>query len=424
MKKIGLVPVLFLLLSAVCMAQSIDLKKPVGGKMFLMGSKVDVTWTSDAGPGKVRLVLLRFNKKLGVIEKNINKGLGSYSWTAGNFRGGKAVAGSGYKIRIIVQGSDPVVMDTMEKSFGLEYLKLVGPTTQIITPNKESRWAELGTFPIRWKSTSKMLPSRIELYNYNKTKKISTIVSTLVIMKRSEDNTYGYEWTIPKGTYSFPGNFTIRVSSPNSSEAVFSEMFHIDKAVNMVEKSYTLHPTVSNRSHRHYRFKCASVDDQGTSFPPGPGEGICKVGYENNWKQWGPGNVCHRHLCFIHRSFIYFDMKDFAQGRIIKKATLFLKKLNTDYSDGHTATNNHPGHCGKNLYVVDAPWTSPFDVEGTALGGIETAYDITPYARDWALKGINHGLMLVGINESFNKNNAHCLSYYTATLVVRSLENQ
>lgn len=89
MKKLCVVAAIFFLVSIVMTAQSLDLTAPNGGETYLMGSKIDVKWNTDASPGKVRLVLLRFDKKVGVIEKGINKQLGFYSWTAGNYSGGK-----------------------------------------------------------------------------------------------------------------------------------------------------------------------------------------------------------------------------------------------------------------------------------------------------------------------------------------------
>jgi len=74
---------------------------------------------------------------------------------------------------------------------------------------------------------------------------------------------------------------------------------------------------------------------------------------------------------------------------------------------------------------VLAPWSSPFEVQADLIGdGTAGSFDITAIVRSWALKGDNHGLMLIGRDENSNKNNEECISYYKALLSVKTLENE
>ncbi|MBN2346107.1 MAG: hypothetical protein JXO51_06920 [Candidatus Aminicenantes bacterium] len=440
MKKARIYLSLSLLAVAMAFGASLKVMQPNGGETLTLGQSYPITWTASGVSQKIKLVLAKGNGvPVGVIVENVAANASPFSWTVGQYQGGTASPGD-YKIRVKVMKGP--LEDLSDGTFTIQAgMTIPGPASelhmktpggvaaamqsiQVTEPSTGSMWAEKGTFTIRWKTFLKKSPT-IELYNYNGTKKVATITPKLLIMKFHENGEYKFDWTIPAGIYTFPGNYTIRVSADNGKSEGFSKMFHIDKAVNMVEKSANVEAQVNNQARRHYRFKCTSVDKLGIGFPAGPAAGIMRVGWENSWRQWGVGNYCHRHLCFVYRSFIIFDVSAFAKGRIIQKATLQIMKESTHYSDGNSVNNDHPGHCAAKLFRVLAPWSSAFDVQAELVGdGTAGTHDITSIVRDWALKGQNHGLMMTGRDESYRKNNEECISYYKAFLNIQFLENE
>jgi hypothetical protein len=418
---------------------TLTLVQPNGGEHAMLGQTYQVKWTAVDINENLRLILFKGGKKMGIIADNLAPGSSPFAWTAGQYDGGTVPADGDYRIKVRTISNSYSVMS--EADFTLDALSTNIPriqgkvphaaisaalqSIQVTEPTTGSKWAESGKFTIRWKTFLKKWPT-LELYNYSGTTKVATIIANLAIMKYHEDGQYQHDWTIPKGIYSWPGNYKIRVSADNGKYEGFSAMFHIDKDINMVEKSYNVEAQVNNQAHRHYSFKCTSVDTSGTAFPAGPGAGIMRVGWENSWKQWGVGNFCHRQLDFAYRSFITFDVGAFAQGKIIRKATLYITRESTHYTDGTTATNaDYPGHCASKLFKVLAPWSDSFNVQAELIGdGTAGEFDVTTIVRDWALKGQNYGLMMIGLDESYKKNNEECISYYHATLNIKALENQ
>lgn len=434
---------LYLLASLALMAQNVTVVSPNGGELLTLGNPYDIRWDDSGIPdnGKWLITLWQGGENKGIIADNLAANTKKFTWTVGKLQNTTdASPGSGYIIKVRLRGNPTRDYSdhgfTIKRNFQLapiaSKIKLNTPSPainalkwiKVLKPATGDNWQEKGTYTIRWK-TNVNKTSRIELYNYNGTKKVIDIASNMMpIPNPPEVRTY--RWTIPKGFWKWPGNYRIRVSTADGALHGTGSMFHIKRDIHMVKKTHTLEPQVTNRAHRKYEYRCSSVDTQGTAFPQGPGEGIMRVGWENNWKTWGVGGYCHRHLSFAFRSFIHFDVTPFAKNVIIEKATLFLTKKSTYYSDSAgNVNNNHPGHCSAGLYQVLAPWSDPFDVAAEHIGeGPDFSFDITAIVRDWALKGDNHGMMLIGRDEKYKKNNEHCISYYSARLVVRTLEDQ
>jgi len=83
-----------------CAESQLKLTAPNGGENWTIGSSRAITWTPGSTSGTVRLILFRNGAKVGEIANGIDAALGSYSWTAGSYGGGTAVAGGGYVIRL------------------------------------------------------------------------------------------------------------------------------------------------------------------------------------------------------------------------------------------------------------------------------------------------------------------------------------
>ena len=77
----------------------ITVNAPNGGEGWTRLSRQAVTW-STALAGSVKIYLYRNGAQLGLIAKGINAAAGSYTWTVGQYSGGTARRGAGYKIRV------------------------------------------------------------------------------------------------------------------------------------------------------------------------------------------------------------------------------------------------------------------------------------------------------------------------------------
>ncbi len=79
----------------------LQMTSPNGGENWTIGSSHAITWNANGYVGTVRLVLFRNNTKVGQIATGINAAAGTYTWTAGQYSGGTAPAGSLYSIRLL-----------------------------------------------------------------------------------------------------------------------------------------------------------------------------------------------------------------------------------------------------------------------------------------------------------------------------------
>ena len=103
MKK-SMIFIMILGLCGLIQGQTFTSITPKGGSLVL-GASYSVQWTYSGIPNGtlVKLVLFKDGAKLGSIVQNIPIGGGSAGarvWTVGNYEGGTALAGTGYRIRI------------------------------------------------------------------------------------------------------------------------------------------------------------------------------------------------------------------------------------------------------------------------------------------------------------------------------------
>lgn len=103
MKK-SMILVMILGLCGLIQAQTFTSITPKGGSL-VQGAAYSIQWTYSGIPDGtlVKLVLFKDGTKLGNIIENIpigGSGTGARAWTVGNYEGGTALAGTGYRIRI------------------------------------------------------------------------------------------------------------------------------------------------------------------------------------------------------------------------------------------------------------------------------------------------------------------------------------
>jgi len=149
-----------------------------------------------------------------------------------------------------------------------------------------------------------------------------------------------------------------------------------------------------------------------------PKNGI-KVGFENHYKKSGIFGVNHQYYGVVYRGIMTFDLSEFIKKRgLLLKAVLHMSlgKSRRDYrvDDEYTATNL--GYCAKSIYYLTAPW-SDFNTPAVYLRDIprkdEIEINVIGTVREWLIgRKPNYGFEVVGVDESFSKNNDVCTSIY------------
>jgi hypothetical protein len=79
---------------------SLTLTSPNGGESWVQGSDQAISWTASDNTLGLRLVLLKDGQVLGTVRDNLGSNGGSVPWKAGEYQGGLAAPGSGYKVRL------------------------------------------------------------------------------------------------------------------------------------------------------------------------------------------------------------------------------------------------------------------------------------------------------------------------------------
>jgi len=382
-------------------SQTIKVKTPNGGENWPINSKRKITWNASGLTYNIRIFLSKNGVQLGMIKSDLNPNIGYYEWEVGTYEGGKAGIGSGYRIKIKEMGA--ATMDTSNSPFNIvkkNTFSKVKPTfskkinnnnlslapPKVTLPNKSSKWKEGETGTIRW-TTGFKPPFKVELYNYNGTKKVRDCQGTV---KNEGGATYSMDWHIPTNVYKWPGNYTIRVSQ--GSHSGLSEMFHISKALTV--KTYTFTAQTDNK----YRKKWHKPDKdkftmQVNPSANDPGPGKARVGYENH-------NTSDLYTGFIYRSWVFFDVGKLKGKGLVSKATLSFKHfMGCKFTPKVYVLNQKWNGDAKALFTVSCSPVNPSGNLGLIVNG-------------WIAKNDNYGLVFTGLDESFQHNNKNCVDFY------------
>jgi hypothetical protein len=164
MKKILIILSVVLFSTGILISAHHDLNSPNGGESWLLNSKKPITWDTTY-PNLIRITLWQNGIKKGTVASNLDPTTGSYEWTVGEYQGGKAGIGGGYKIRI--KGQDGGPMDESEDSFTI--FGLTKAATKVFAKLKPDMRVHLEIFgqPIR-KDTH--FTFRATIYNSGKWK--------------------------------------------------------------------------------------------------------------------------------------------------------------------------------------------------------------------------------------------------------------
>jgi len=98
------------------LSPGITVTAPNGGQTWKIGDAEQITWISGGLTNLIKITLWKDNVLVGTIA-NVAPAGGSYSWTVGNYIGGTAAPGAGYKIKIKENGTSAA--DTSDSAFTL-----------------------------------------------------------------------------------------------------------------------------------------------------------------------------------------------------------------------------------------------------------------------------------------------------------------
>ena len=143
--------VFFLFVSAETVySQSIRLVIPNGGETWIIGQEKYISWISNglSADTKVELGLFQKRKRIGTIASNRSIRPGeavAWKWKVGQYQGGTATPGSGYKVCIHTL-DEPYRFDCSDHFFALR----VTGSIIVTSPRSETVWYNENTYNITW----------------------------------------------------------------------------------------------------------------------------------------------------------------------------------------------------------------------------------------------------------------------------------
>lgn len=323
----------------------------------------------------------------------------------------------------------------------------------ILSPNSSARWQEGDTQTIRWsKRFNERKGVTIELVDSNN-KVVRQIARLLGVPHLPGGAGSGsqppssalqgvreYQWHISKDIYRFPGTFRIKITTSDNTAVGYSETFHISMALRnmtVVLPAQTKNYWKRKGQNKKIGFKIPFTDmtipgyfntDGILPDPVHPAKIL--VGYENKYAETNyVVTSTHEYAGYAYRGFIFFPLDDF-YGRkgLLTKATLQMRLANTLTWIGDSASNQKYSYATKLMELTgpvqsfNGPSAEVYctlpqqkgSMEGATFDGIDAlTVNITSLVRKWmAYKESNHGLLVIGPNETFGHNNNRQYSLY------------
>jgi hypothetical protein len=130
-------------------SSSVTVTSPNGGEFWPTGSRHIITWTSNNVNGTVVIELYRHFSLVGVIASDVSVSDGTYGWTVGDYVGGVAPNGQGYKI--CVRSSS----DTLDSSnFAFSIMGASSPSVSLTSPDGGESLPLGSVHTISWTSSN------------------------------------------------------------------------------------------------------------------------------------------------------------------------------------------------------------------------------------------------------------------------------
>jgi len=206
MKRLVLVCLLLICLSALSQSQTITVTSPNGGEDWALGSTHMITWRSTGLTGTVNILLFNGTQRVGAIANDVPVTAGPFSWVVGRYQGGTAAPGTNYKVR--VRKPQTEVMDDSDRRFTISGGTPPAGALSVASPNGGETWTTNAAHEVRW--TSSGISGKVTI----RLKKGGAVIKSWTA--ENTGSSYGSYSEFPAGT-----DYRIRVESADGS--VFDE---------------------------------------------------------------------------------------------------------------------------------------------------------------------------------------------------------
>ncbi len=423
-------------LNGPAMGASLKIISPNGGETLVIGSPVKIQWSAVGIKEKVRLILVKGNQEIGIIADELKAKPSSYSWAAGQHKGGAAASGQDYKVRICtVKNKYPAMSKgffTLRTSV-LSHLQQAQPSDKvhpaathppvtsqrnsmirdisfpikITSPVANERYKAETPIPVKWDQNSVKYP---ELHLYLLDGQGKEIISKKI------SNTGQYNDLTLGGEYTFPGwKFQVKLvaTKPGTLDAAqtgSSGFF----TLRSLRETMTLKRTGSVKNT--FRSEPWSDGHEDCLFAPPlwngrqPVAGEIKIGHslmEGKYKK------CYYSAAYYFRGHAHFDFNEI-KGKEIIEATLSLTDSGYEarVPDGTLATNEELiTKC--EIYLDGAGFGQGVIASFFPPGeGNTRSVDVTKAAQYWAKGKPNEGLLFKHTLEKVKYVHSACIKYY------------
>jgi hypothetical protein len=217
MNKIAVVlGILLLFLPGFAQQATLTVTSPNGGESWALGSPQGITWTHSGFTGNVTILLMKDGVRVGVIQDDVPVVSGRIDWVAGQYRGGMAAAGTGYKIRIKRVGTD--LLDNSNQPFTLTGLtaRQGTPTTArplitVTSPAGGEQWSLGSSQLLIWKVEN--VDEKVDIFLFRGEERVGSIAYGANLLPP-------VGWTVGAyngGTAPSGGNYFIQVITHSGS---------------------------------------------------------------------------------------------------------------------------------------------------------------------------------------------------------------
>jgi hypothetical protein len=433
MKKIALVLFLSILASGWLPAQSFTITAPKAGDSWKLDSSQAITWTYSGFPSgtAVKLILYQNGTIKGPLATSTAigaNGSGSWAWThVGEYSGGKAKEGSGYKIRIRdTQGNYPF------KESGLFTLSKGGSDYILISANEAAKNFQLlnninvsmpvkglqakpgDMLEIKWDKTPIATYSQVKFGVYLPDRKtyIGLVHKTDAGLK---PNTGDYQDAyVFNERYEVGKEYVIRVATPDDKFTGFSGVFKvIPLAAVQVTETFTGSASAHYPKIVQWESPVIGCFYKLGEGPTWPSSGYA-VGFTNTMED--PAGPCWKYIGHVYRTIV--NPSGIYKGFVVTKAVLRFGVLS--YAKKQTFFVLRRDAAGDTLSV---PTTTLATIDNWVFSQtIEV--DVTATVQAWCTgQAPNHGLIIRGGDESFAHNDTNALcAISTPELVITRTE--